>query len=205
MKPYLIGIAGGSASGKTTLIKRLQETYAPHEICVISQDHYYKPLSEQQTDSNGEVNFDLPSGIDFKRLVRDVGKLQKGNAVEIVEYTFNNPNIFPKPILFQPAPIIVVEGLFIYTDSKLDELFDLKLYIEASLDVMLQRRMKRDAVERGMTKEQIEYQWNEHVLPAYRDYLLPYKENVDLIIVNNTHFENSFRVLLNHLSSVLSS
>ncbi|MBO6517362.1 MAG: uridine-cytidine kinase [Bacteroidia bacterium] len=204
-KPYIIGVAGGSASGKTTLIKRLHELYKPEQLCVISQDHYYRPLSEQQVDDNGEINFDLPQGIDFVRLARDVRKLKQGNEVQIVEYTFNNPNIFPKEITFKPAPVIVIEGLFIYTNAKLDDMFDLKLYVEAELEVMLQRRLVRDAEERGMTREQIEYQWNEHVLPAYENYLLPYRENVDLIIVNNTHFNRSFKVLTNHLDSLLSA
>ena len=189
--------------GKTTLINRLNKMYQPGEICVISQDHYYKPLSEQVIDDNGEINFDLPAGIDFSRLVKDIRKLKKGQDVNIVEYTFNNPTIFPKQITFKASPIIVIEGLFIYTDSKLDGLFDLKLYVEASLDVMLKRRLDRDAKERGMTQKQIEYQWNEHVLPAYNRYLLPYRDNVDLIIVNNTHFDRSFKVLSNHLDRLL--
>ncbi|MFT5724971.1 MAG: uridine kinase [Bacteroidia bacterium] len=203
ISPYIIGIAGGSASGKTTLIRRLHELYSEREICVISQDHYYKPLSEQLIDENGEINFDEPKGIDFVRLVKDIRKLKKGKVVNIVEYTFNNPSVFPKQITFNASPIIVVEGLFIYTDPKLDSLFDLKLYIEASLDVMLKRRLNRDAKERGMTKKQIYYQWNEHVLPAYQQYLLPYRENVDLIIVNNTHFDRSFKVLTDHLNQLL--
>ena len=203
IKPYIIGIAGGSASGKTTLIKRLNKMYKPGEICVISQDHYYKPLSEQVIDENGEINFDLPAGIDFGRLVKDIRKLKKGQDVSIVEYTFNNPNVFPKEITFKASPILVIEGLFIYTDSKLDALFDLKLYVEASLDVMIKRRLTRDAKERGMTQKQIEYQWNEHVMPAYNQYLLPYRDNVDLIIVNNTHFDRSFQVLSNHLDRLL--
>lgn len=205
IKPYVIGIAGGSASGKTTLIKRLRALYDSTSLCVISQDHYYKPLSEQVVDDNGEINFDLPEGIDFGRLVKDVRRLKQGKEVQIVEYTFNNPSVFPKEIVFKPAPVIVIEGLFIYTDSKLDAMFDLKLYVEASLDIMLQRRLARDKEERGMTMEQIEYQWKEHVLPAYESYLLPYRENVDLIIVNNTHFDRSFDVLTDHLDKLLSS
>ncbi len=204
-QPYIIGIAGGSASGKTTLINRLQELYSADQICVISQDHYYRPLSEQIVDENGEINFDLPEGIDFKRLVRDIKKLKKGQDVQIVEYTFNNPSVFPKEIVFKSSSVIVVEGLFIYTDPKLDSLFDLKLYVEASLDIMLKRRMTRDAKERGMTPEQIEYQWEQHVLPAYKRYLLPYRNDVDLIIVNNTHFERSFEVLTNHLNQLINA
>ncbi len=205
IKPYIIGVAGGSASGKTTLINKLNGLYTPEQLCVISQDHYYRPLSDQLVDKNGEINFDLPQGIDFVRLAKDLRALKRGKQVEIVEYTFNNPHIFPKQIIFKPAPIIIIEGLFIYTDAKLDAMFDLKLYVEAELDVMLNRRLERDAKERGMTREQVEYQWNEHVLPAYRNYLLPYRETVDLILVNNTRFDRSFTVLTNHLNHLLST
>lgn len=201
--PYIVGIAGGSASGKTTFINELTKIYSEDSICVISQDHYYKPLSEQVVDSNGEVNFDLPQGIDFDRLVKDVKKLKKGKRVSIVEYTFNNPDIFPKQINFYAAPIIIIEGLFIFADSNLDKLFDLKLYIDAEPEIMLKRRIKRDSKERGMTEAQIIYQWEEHVMPAYTSFLLPYKSSVDMVIVNNSHFKNSFEVLLHHFDRKL--
>jgi uridine kinase len=202
-RPYIIGIAGGSASGKTTLIKELNARYSEEQICVISQDHYYKPLSEQVVDENGEVNFDLPEGIDFKRLARDIRSLKKGRQVKIVEYTFNNPDIFPRQLIFKPAPILVVEGLFIYTSKALSSMIDLKLYIHADLEVMLNRRLVRDAEERGMTKDQIMYQWEQHVLPAYENYLLPYKNSVDMVIENNTDFNESFNQLVIHLNQLL--
>ncbi len=200
---YLIGIAGGSASGKTTFIRELHRQFNDQEICVISQDHYYKPLSEQVADENGEINFDDPNGIDFGRLKRDIRALKRGKKVDIVEYTFNNPNKFPQPLTFHPAPVVIVEGLFIYTDEQLGKLFDLKLYIEADLDVMLQRRMERDTKERGMNKQQVHYQWENHVLPSYERFLLPYREHVDMVILNNTHFKESLKVVVNHIGSVM--
>ncbi|MCB9262938.1 MAG: AAA family ATPase [Flavobacteriales bacterium] len=202
-KPYIIGIAGGSASGKTTFIKNLQKKYGEKEICVISQDHYYRPLSEQIVDDNGEINFDVPEGIDFGRLIKDLKTLQKGKNVKIVEYTFNNPNVFPKQIIFKPAPIVVVEGLFIYWAAKLAQLFDLKVYIDANPEIMLKRRLNRDKTERGMTTAQIEYQWKEHVMPAYENYLLPHRDNVDIVVINNTHFKKSFEVLSHHFDRIL--
>ncbi len=202
-EPYIIGIAGGSASGKTTFIKELHQRYNDDQICVISQDHYYKPLSEQVVDENGEVNFDLPEGIDFKRLARDIRSLKKGKRVQIVEYTFNNPDVFPKQLVFKPAPILVVEGLFIYTSKTLSSMLDLKLYIDADLEVMLNRRLVRDARERGMTEEQIIYQWEKHVLPAYENYLLPYRDKADMVIKNNTNFGESFDHFVDHLNQLL--
>jgi uridine kinase len=107
--------------------------------------------------------------------------------------------------LFNPAPVLIVEGLFIYTDKALDKLFDLKLYIEANLDLMYDRRLKRDRADRGMDTEQIQYQWENHVLPAYQNYLLPYRDSVDMVVMNNTHFQNSFDVLANHIKCLISA
>lgn len=202
-KPYIVGIAGGSASGKTTFLRDLKKGYKDHELCIISQDHYYKALSEQTIDENGNVNFDLPEGIDFLRLVKDIKKLKAGKEAEIVEYTFNNPNKFPQTIKFKPAPIIIVEGLFIYTEPKLSNLFNLKLFIDAKMDLMLERRLKRDTTERAYTEEQIRYQWDFHVKPSYEKYLLPYRNDVDLVIVNNTGFKSGLEVLRNHLNKML--
>lgn len=202
-KPYIVGIAGGSASGKTTFINRLKQFYKPEQICIISQDHYYKALSEQTVDQNGNVNFDLPEGIDFKRLTKDIRKLKSGKVAEIVEYTFNNPNKFPQTIRFNPAPIIIIEGLFIYTDVQLSKIFDLRLFIDADMDIMLDRRLKRDTEERAYSREQILYQWDFHVKPSYEKYLLPYKDEVDLVVVNNKSFDKGLNVLKDHLDKHL--
>jgi uridine kinase len=202
-RPVFVGITGGSASGKTTFIKKLSEKFNTNQICVISQDHYYKPISEQKLDENGEVNFDLPEAIDFNRLLKDVKSLQKGEKVELVEYTFNNPKKFPKKLTWMPTPIIIIEGLFIFHHPKVAKIFDLKLFIEAKEEIKLNRRLARDFAERAMTKDQILYQWNNHVKPSYDKYLLPYREDVDMIIMNNTHFENSLNIIVNHFNTYL--
>jgi len=201
--PYLVGLAGGSASGKTTFINQLSETFGKHQICVISQDHYYKGLSEQLRDENGMVNFDHPSGIDFNRIKKDLRKLLKGNPVSIVEYTFNNPTIFPKQIIYEPAPIILLEGLFVYVDKGLDRMFDYRLYVDADEAVTLQRRLKRDTTERGMTQEEVIYQWNNHVKPAYDSFLKPYKDKADYIIQNTIDFNACMDHLISKFKSII--
>lgn len=202
---YIAGIAGGSASGKTTFIKRLTEVFGPQELCVISQDHYYKPASEQQKDEQGMINFDLPEGIDFKRLYRDIQQLRRGKRVELIEYTFNNPAKFPTTVVLEPAPVLMIEGLFIYTEPKISKLMQLKMYIDAREEVKLNRRLQRDVKERGMQEETVLYQWNRHVIPAYERYLLPYKDEVDLVIINNEHFENSLSMVISHIKQIIVS
>ncbi len=172
-------------------------------MCVISQDHYYKPFSEQLTDKNGVVNFDLPEAIDFNRLLKDMRLLKNGKTVELVEYTFNNTNKFPEKLTFIPTPILIIEGLFIMCDPTLYGMLDLKLFIEAKEELKLERRLKRDVYERAMTHGQILYQWNEHVKPSFDRYLLPVKEEVDMIIVNNQHRETKHQILAAYLKNFI--
>lgn len=202
---FLVGLAGGSASGKTTFIRKLSEEFGENQVCVISQDHYYKGLSEQLRDENGKVNFDHPVGIDFNRIKKDIRKLLRGETVKIVEYTFNNPNVFPKEIIYQPAPIILLEGLFVFVDKTLNKLYDYRLYIDADDEVTLKRRLHRDTKERGMTEEEVMYQWNNHVLPAYKEFLKPHKPRADYIIKNTYSFEECFEKVREKFEEVIQS
>ena len=200
---FLVGLAGGSASGKTTFIKKLSEVFGEDKVCVITQDNYYKGLSEQLRDENGMVNFDHPSGIDFGRIKKDIRKLLKGETVKLVEYTFNNPDIFPKEIIYRPAPIILLEGLFVFADKALNKMYDHRLYIDADDDVTLARRLKRDTAERGMTDEEVMYQWENHVLPAYAEFLKPHKINADYIIKNNENFDACLEKVISKFNEVI--
>src|SRR6185369_17639488 len=113
MKPLTIGITGGSGSGKTFFLQGLSKRFAPHELCLISQDNYYKPRDQQPIDENGVKNFDLPISIDRENFLQDLLKLKAGQDVIKHEYTFNNPSATPKQLQFKTAPILVVEGLFV--------------------------------------------------------------------------------------------
>ena len=132
-KPYIVGITGGSASGKTTFLNKLLTSYSPENVCLISQDNYYKPRHQQPIDDKGVHNFDMPSSIDFEQYAQDIKKIQAGEVVHRQEYTFNNPNKVPEMLEFKPAPIIVVEGIFVFYYPELEELLDLKVFIDAKL------------------------------------------------------------------------
>lgn len=200
---FLVGLAGGSASGKTTFIKKLSEVFGQDKVCVITQDNYYKGLSEQLRDENGKVNFDHPTGIDFGRIKKDLRKLLKGDTVKLVEYTFNNPDIFPKEITYKPAPIILLEGLFVFADKSLNKMYDYRLYIHADDEVTLKRRLARDTAERGMTNDEVMYQWDNHVLPAYDEFLKPHKPEADYIINNNENFDECLQNVLAKFNEVI--
>lgn len=204
-KRILVGLAGGSASGKTSFIRSLSDMFAEDELVVVSQDNYYKPMSLQQRDERGEVNFDLPSAIDFKRLIKDVKHLQSGRKVSMVEYTFNNPKVFPKHLELYPAQIIIVEGLFIYSDQKLKKLFDWRMYIHTELKVAKERRLKRDTMERGMSTEEVLHQWENHVLPSYHEMLKYHKDDAHFVIDNTESFEELLEEVHAELRSFLKS
>jgi uridine kinase len=187
-KPFIIGIAGGSGSGKTFFLKCFLEHFTNNEVCLVSQDDYYIPVAHNMTaEENKLYNFDLPATIDHKHFEDDIEKLMNGEVILKKEYTFNNPNIVPKMLEIKPAPIMIVEGLFIFHFKKIAEVLDLKIFIEADDDVALQRRLKRDLLERGYSNEDALYKWINHVVPAYEEYLLPYRETCDKVIINNSN------------------
>src|SRR5690242_19363881 len=124
--PFTIGITGGSGSGKTYFLKNLASQFKPHEICLISQDHYYKARDLQTTDEKGVKNFDLPTAIEREKFHQDIVKLKRGEVVKIKEYTFNNPNAVPSSIEFQPAPLLIIEGLFVQYFEEIAKELDLK-------------------------------------------------------------------------------
>jgi len=199
----VIGITGGSGSGKTTFIRRLREQFGPEQLCIISQDDYYLPREQQHTDDRGEKNFDLPQSFDKKAFRADLERLRNGETVVRQEYTFNNPEATPKTLTFHPAPVIIVEGLFVFHYKKIAPLLDLKVFINAKENLKVIRRIHRDQVERNYPIEDVLYKYEHHVLPAYERYIQPYKEDADLVINNNEHFEQGLAVLTGFLKNKL--
>jgi len=194
-KPYTIGITGGSGSGKTYFIHNLASRFKPGEICVISQDHYYKAPEHQITDSRGVQNFDLPTAIERERFHADILKLKKGTSVNIREYTFNNPASSARLLEFLPAPILIIEGLFVQYFEEIACELDLKIFIEARDYIKLSRRIRRDNDERGYDVHDVLYRYQHHVMPIYETIIKPLKHQTDLIIPNNHNFEKALELL----------
>ncbi len=201
VKPYIIGITGGSGSGKTSIIKVLQDTFSKNQLSLISQDNYYRPREEQTKDENGITNFDLPSCIDHEKFHKDLHTLQSGNTITQKEYTFNNALATPDIITVEPTPIIIVEGLFVFYYEEIRELMDLKVYVNASEDVKLKRRIKRDNEERNYPLDDVLYRYKHHVTPAFEKYILPYKTLSDIIINNEKSYDNALSVLIGFLTN----
>ncbi|RZF62263.1 uridine kinase family protein [Sphingobacterium corticibacterium] len=186
-KPYVIGIAGSSGSGKTFFLRRFLDHFHPDQITLISQDDYYIPANTKTKEENRLYNFDLPTAINRESFFHDIKQLFDGHTVYRQEYTFNNPNITPKILEIKPAPILIVEGLFIFHYQEVNELLDYRIFLDASESVALERRLQRDLMERGYDHDDVMYKWINHVVPAYEQYLVPFKSACDLVIINNTN------------------
>jgi uridine kinase len=202
---FTIGITGGSGSGKTSFINNLSNRFKPHEICLISQDHYYKAMSLQTIDERGIENFDLPTAIERERFHEDILKLKRGETLLIKEYTFNNRKVAPQIIELKPAPILIIEGLFVQYFEEIADLLDLKIFIEAKDYIKLSRRIKRDNDERGYDINDVLYRYQHHVMPVYETLIKPLKHHADLIIPNNQNFEKALDILTIALKGRLSS
>ncbi len=177
--------------------------YTPEEVCIISQDDFYHPRQEQKKDREGVINFDLPSSVDLKKFAESIRALMKGKTITLQEYHFNNKSKKPRTLQFIPAPVIVVEGLFIFHIPALKSMLDLKIYIEAKENLKVIRRIKRDQVERNYPLDDVLYRYEKHVLPAFERFILPHKDDVDLIINNNTSFSPALKVLQGYINQTI--
>jgi uridine kinase len=200
-KPFVVGITGGSASGKTRFILELIRAFSDRDICLVSQDHYYRDREKQPKDDKGIENFDLPESIDHEAFQRDIRHLIDGKEVQRMEYTYNNAEKQPAILTFRPAPIIVAEGLFAFYKKENLNLYDLKLFIEASEPIKMVRRIVRDKEERGYDLDDVLYRYEKHVYPTYEKYIKPFQSEADLIIPNHSSFEKALNVVVSHLKS----
>ncbi len=205
MKPFTIGITGGSGSGKTFFLQGLSAHFKPSQLCLISQDNYYKLRDQQPTDENGIKNFDLPTSIDRENFYQDLLKLKAGQDVVKKEYTFNNPSAAPQQLEFKAAPILIIEGLFVQYFEEIGKELDLKIFIEAKDHVKLGRRIKRDQAERGYDIDDVLYRYQYHVMPIYESLIEPLKHYADLVIPNNSSFDKALEVLKGFLDGRLTS
>ncbi len=202
--PYIIGITGGSGSGKTLFLNKLLNQFSATQVCLISQDNYYRKRDEQPVDEQGVQNFDLPESIDFEEFKKDILALKGGQSVSRLEYTFNNPKAIPKQIVLLPASVIVVEGIFVLHDQEISDVLDLKVFIEAKDYIKLKRRIIRDDKERGYSLDDVLYRYEHHVMPTYDKYIKPYKMDADLIVPNHTDFSEALAVLSSFIQTKIS-
>lgn len=199
----VIGICGGSGSGKTTILKRLAEDFGHLKPSVFSMDNYYKPIQLQQRDAKGVVNFDLPTALDKDKLIHDFRLLISGESVDVAEYQFNVSNNKHILITLDPSELIIVEGIFVFEYHEVFELLDYGIFIDVDLQVQLDRRLYRDQENRGYSREDVLYQWKNHVTPCYNQYIGPHEKNADFIFHNDSRADVDYGVLLQNLKDLI--
>lgn len=195
MVRYIVGITGGSGVGKTTLINQLYEEF-DGRVSTLSLDNYYFPIEQQAKDENGIVNFDLPTALDAKQLERDVHHIKSGKTLRQKVYGFNNPANEQEFQEIYPNELLIVEGLYVMYYPFMRELLDYSVYLTVDKKLQLERRLKRDMEERNYKKEDIIYQWENHVIPSYANHVEPFKDKSDLIITNNQKFDDNIHILM---------
>lgn len=200
---YLIGITGGSASGKSLLIKNLRELFSDSELCIISQDDYYKTIDQQQTDEQGVHNFDMLESIDTDLMYQDLLTLSKGKEVLKKEYIFERKDKEPLIKTFKPTPVVILEGLFIFAIPTISNLIELSVFIDCDADIRFERRLKRDVMERGIPEEKVLHQWKHHVIPAHKNFVKPYRKTADIVINNYDNMKKGIELISNHIRSKL--
>jgi uridine kinase len=180
--PLVIGIAGGSGSGKTTLARLILERVGADRIAYLPHDAYYKDLSELPPKQRAEVNFDHPDSLDSELLGRHIKQLKNGLAIELPVYDFKTDSRTGEFKHIEPQAIIMVEGILIFADKSLREMFDVKVFVDTDPDIRFIRRLQRDLNERGRTTESVIHQYLTIVRPMHLEFVEPSKRYADVII-----------------------
>lgn len=183
----IIGIAGGTGCGKTTVVNQILNELPEGEVGVISQDSYYKDTSHLSYEERVKINFDHPRSIDFELLERHLKDLRDGNDIHQPVYSFIKHNRTGDTILTHPRKVMIVEGILILTHPELRELFDIKIFVHADSDERLIRRLKRDITERGRDLDEVLQRYQNTLKPMHQQFIEPTKEFADIIIPNNKY------------------
>ena len=183
----IIGIAGGTGSGKTTVVNQIIEELKNEQVDVISQDSYYQDTSHLNFEERKKINFDHPKSIDFDLLVAHLQDLKTGKNIQQPVYSFKEHNRTKDTVEIHPRKVVIVEGILILTHPDIREMFDIKIYVHADSDERLIRRLKRDISERGRDLEEVLWRYQTTLKPMHQQFIEPTKEFADIIIPTNRY------------------
>lgn len=203
-RSFVIGICGGTGSGKTTITERLARTLSNDGVVVLQQDHYYKDLSHLSAAERARCNFDHPSALDTALFVQHVHSLREGRAIERPVYDFTQHRRVPEKVKIEARPAILVEGILIFENEELRNLMDLKIFVDTDADIRFIRRLVRDVQERGRTLESVVEQYQKTVRPMHLEFVEPSKRYADIIIPEGGHNEVGVDLVLQKVRSLLS-
>ena len=181
-KVTIIGIAGGTGSGKTTLVKRVTAAFNNEDVLVLNHDNYYKRHDELTYEERCQLNYDHPDSLETDLMVEHLKKLKKGETIECPVYDFTVHNRYDETLVINPARVIIVEGILIFTDPWLREQMDMKVFVDTDADVRILRRLVRDVKERGRTIESVVSQYLNTVKPMHEQFVESSKRYADIIV-----------------------
>ena len=203
MKTTIIGIAGGTGSGKSTLTGRLRKHFGEHEVSVINHDSYYKRHDELPYEERCKLNYDHPDSFDTELLVEHLRALRRGEPVQVPVYNYAIHNRSDKTVTVSPAPVIIVEGILIFDSAELCDMMDLKVFVDTDADVRILRRIVRDVKSRGRTLDSVVNQYLTTVKPMHEQFVEPSKRKADLIVPEGGRNEVALDMLIKWVSNHL--
>ncbi|MCI8567580.1 MAG: uridine kinase [Lachnospiraceae bacterium] len=198
----IIGIAGGSASGKTTVVKKLQERFTG-EIHVLGHDNYYKAHDNMPFSERTLLNYDHPDAFETEYMVRHIQELKEGRSIEHPTYDYTVHNRARETVFMEPRPVIVVEGILVLEDAALRNLMDLRIFVDTDAEERLARRILRDTKERGRSLESVLTQYTTTVKPMHEKFIEPSKKYADLIIPRGGHNKPALKMLECYIEALL--
>ncbi len=201
----LIGIAGGSGSGKTTVVRRIMEMLPPDSVSIISQDNYYRDNGHLSAEERKQINFDHPSSIEFSLMVKQLDGLKAGHTIQMPTYSYLTCARLPETIAIAPRKVIIVEGILIMTDPDLRDRLNIKVFVDADADDRLMRIMRRDLVERGRTNEEVLKHYETYVKPMHLQFIEPTKRYADIIVPQGGENSVAIDVLASRIHMRLAS
>ncbi len=186
-RPVLIGVAGGSGSGKTTVVRRIVEAIGPQDVAVLHHDSYYRDAAHLPFEERAAINYDHPESLETALLIEHLRTLLQGQPVEVPIYDFSQHLRRPETRRVEPKPVIILDGILILWDRRLRDLMDVKLFVDADADVRLGRRLRRDMEERARSAESVLTQYMKTVRPMHLEFVEPSKRYADVIIPRGGH------------------
>lgn len=199
----IIGIAGGTGSGKSTVVRRIIESLPPGAVAVMPQDSYYKDNHHIPLETRLKMNYDEPASIEWSLLCKHLGKLKQGRAVDMPTYDFLTCARMPQTVCVEPREVVVVEGILVLTDPQLRGMLDVKVFVDADADDRLIRVITRDCIERGRTPKMVIDRYVETLKPMHELYIEPAKKFADLIVPQGGHNTVAIQLLTDYIRSLI--
>lgn len=203
MNVTVIGVAGGTGSGKSTLVKRLQEAFIGDDVATLCHDYYYKSHSELSYDERTRLNYDHPQAFDTSMMVEHIKALKEGVPIEHPVYSFVEHNRMQQTVLVKPSRVLIIDGILIFENRELRELMDMKVYVDTDADIRLARRILRDVCDRGRTMQSVIDQYVSTVKPMHEEFVEPSKRYADVIIPEGGFNSVAVAMLIENIRSLI--